>query len=699
MAASPKVHPYKKHLMQSQHINFDNRGLQTQNSSIKAVEDSANDKENSRYNYNGKLSAVALPKRFANDGLPNEHSRAVSLPPASNDKNRSHEGSDFDPAPPPQIRLHNSNSNSVSSLSSTPTNSSSPRVLRQTDSSTSLTKEQIKKRTRSVDLSHMYLLNGSSDTQLTATNESVADLSHQMISRYLGGKNNTSLVPRLKTIEMYRQNVKKSKDPEVLFQYAQYMLQTALTIESSNALVQDGEKAGNITQSDLKIQFLKEAQSYLKKLSIKGYSDAQYLLADGYSSGAFGKIEHKEAFALFQAAAKHGHIESAYRASHCLEEGLGTTRDSRKSVNFLKFAASRNHPSAMYKLGLYSFYGRMGLPTDVNTKLNGVKWLSRAAARANELTAAAPYELAKVYHEGFLDVVIPDEKYAMELYIQAASLGHVPSATLLAQIYETGNDTVGQDTSLSVHYYTQAALKGDPVAMLGLCAWYLLGAEPAFDKDENEAFQWAFRAANAGLPKAQFTLGYFYEHGKGCDRNMEYAWKWYEKAAENDDKRAINKLHSRDGGLAIRKKQQKKNKSTSTLNLFSTMDSQMSNAGSNSRVSSRSETFFTGSSKRDCQPQGLQISMNSNANTNPKIVNTNSNASIRKSSSPNIMPQEVTRQSVGGKQPEKPLNTDDSDNNRNIPSPTNPEPKKSRNSKNKKDKQNKNKSKKDCVIM
>ena len=61
------------------------------------------------------------------------------------------------------------------------------------------------------------------------------------------------------------------------------------------------------------------------------------------------------------------------------------------------------------------------------------------------------------------------------------------------------SDTVGQDTSLSVHYYTQAALKGDPVAMLGLCAWYLLGAEPAFEKDENEAFQWALRAANACL--------------------------------------------------------------------------------------------------------------------------------------------------------------------------------------------------------
>ena len=252
------------------------------------------------------------------------------------------------------------------------------------------------------------------------------------------------------------------------------MLQTALTIESSSTLISNGNNnlgdthsnREKVTSDDLKRQFLKEAQHYLKKLSAKGYSDAQYLLADAYSSGVFGKVENKESFILFQAAAKHGHVESAYRASHCLEEGLGTTRDSRKALNFLKFAASRNHPSAMFKLGLYSFYGKMGLPNDVNTKQNGIKWLSRAAARANELTCAAPYELAKIFEKGFLDIIIPDEKYAMELYIQAATLGHVPSACLLGKIYETGNSVVPQDVSLSVHYYTQAALQGDPVAML-----------------------------------------------------------------------------------------------------------------------------------------------------------------------------------------------------------------------------------------
>ncbi|AGO11469.1 AaceriACR227Wp [[Ashbya] aceris (nom. inval.)] len=407
-----------------------------------------------------------------------------------------------------------------------------------------------KPKIKPVDLSHLYLVNNSDSITLTQTNESVAHFSHKMISECLGDDSDSVLVPRLKALEMYKKNVKKSKDPDVLFQYAQYMLQTALTMDVSPISETDDPRKKGLCRKlspteSLKEQFLKEAKVYLTKLSVKGYKDAQYLLADAYSSGAFGKVNHKDAFILFQSSAKHGHVEAAYRTAVCFEKGLGTTRDSRKCIEFLKFAASKNHPAAMFKLGLYSFHGRMGLPNDVNTKQNGIKWLSRAAARATELTCAAPYELAQIYENGFLDIIIPDESYATELYLQAAALGHVPSTTKLGKLYEQGNEIVPQDTSLSVHYYTDAAMKGDPEAMLGLCAWYLIGAQPAFDRDDREAFQWALKAAKKGYGKAQYTVGYFHENGKGCKKDIDMAYKWYECAADNDDPRALRKLASR----------------------------------------------------------------------------------------------------------------------------------------------------------
>lgn len=37
-----------------------------------------------------------------------------------------------------------------------------------------------------------------------------------------------------------------------------------------------------------------------------------------------------------------------------------------------------------------------------------------------------------------------------------------------------------------------------PDAMMALCAWYMLGAEPVLEKDEGEAFEWAKQAAELG---------------------------------------------------------------------------------------------------------------------------------------------------------------------------------------------------------
>ncbi|CAM9016960.1 unnamed protein product [Wickerhamomyces anomalus] len=424
---------------------------------------------------------------------------------------------------------------------------------------------------KSVDLSHLYLLDRNESTHFTLTNESLSDVSHNLIKQYLGENSSSSLLPRMKTIEMYRKNVKKSNDPKVLFQYAQYMLQTALTIDSI-------DNDTNQEEAQLKKQFLKEAVHYLKKLSDKGYTDAQYLLGDAYSSGALGKVENREAFNLFQIAAKHGHVESAYRTSYCYEEGLGVSRDSRRAIEFLKFAASKNHPASMYKLGVYSFYSRMGLPDNVNVKKNGIQWLTRAVTKANELTNGAPYELGKIHENGFLDIVIPDRKYAMELYIQAASLGHVKSAAILGKAYEIGDDIIPQDSDLSIHYYTQAALGGDSESMLSLCAWYLVGNPPNLEKDEREAFQWALRAANSNLPKAQFAMGNFYEKGLGCDKDIEMAKNWYKRAAENNDERAKAKLSKIAPNLNYdqnnsKKKFMKKKSSSASIDKLAAQDS------------------------------------------------------------------------------------------------------------------------------
>ncbi|CAN3373533.1 hypothetical protein DIURU_001479 [Diutina rugosa] len=419
---------------------------------------------------------------------------------------------------------------------------------------------------------------------------SMVDFSQNIIQQYLGS-NSSHLVPRMKTIELYRTNAKKSKDPTVIFQFAQYMLQTALMMDDeppagatksstapstkARSPVSPSRRGGTgtngapsspseVDERKLRRSLIKEAVHYLKKLSDKGYTEAQYLLGDAYSSGALGKVENREAFVLFQQAAKHGHVESAYRTSICFEEGLGTGRDARKAVDYLKIAASRNHPAAMYKLGMYMFFGRMGISRNMNNEKMGIKWLTRASNVANELTAAAPYELGKLHFHGYKDIVIPDQNYALELYAQAAALGHVEAAALLGQFYEVG-EVVPQDGTLSIHYYTQAALGGDPESMLAMCAWYLVGCEPHLPKDENEAFEWARRAAQCGLPKAQFAVANFYEKGIGCIKNVQDAQKWYVKAAANGDEKSLARITDRQQAAKIQQEMKKKPKKQNNL--------------------------------------------------------------------------------------------------------------------------------------
>ena len=50
------------------------------------------------------------------------------------------------------------------------------------------------------------------------------------------------------------------------------------------------------------------------------------------------------------------------------------------------------------------------------------------------------------------------------------------------------------------------------------------------------------RAAMQGLPKAEYTLGYYFEEGIGCEADLGAALLWYRKSAEKNYHRALKRL-------------------------------------------------------------------------------------------------------------------------------------------------------------
>ena len=328
---------------------------------------------------------------------------------------------------------------------------------------------------------------------------------------------NASLLSTKKTLEMYRANVKKTNDPAIQYEFAIFMINAAQEAAANGQDLDDPRKtspspgrdldgtfAEHMSDSGPNINLLREARQILQRLSDKSYPFAQYYLADGYASGLFnkGKEDNDRAFPLFVAASKHGHAEAGYRAALCYEYGWGTRSDPLKAVQFYRQSASKNHPGAMARLGRACLQGELGLGERYR---EGIKWLKRAAESADFQYNASPYELGLLHETGYGDDIFIDEAYAAQLFTQSADLGHAEANYRLGDAYEHGKLKCPRDPALSVHFYTGAAQRGHPLAMMALCAWYMVGAEPVLEKDEAEAYEWAKKAAECGKFQQEYT--------------------------------------------------------------------------------------------------------------------------------------------------------------------------------------------------
>ncbi|KAI5780660.1 hypothetical protein DFH27DRAFT_488551 [Peziza echinospora] len=377
---------------------------------------------------------------------------------------------------------------------------------------------------------------------------------------------NASLLSTKQTLEMYRANAKKTNDPGLQYELAVFMIGAA---QQQEVLASEGGRVPNrdldspyvdTSAATSKAELLKEARGILERL-VNKLPQAQYYLADAYASGLFtgGKVENDKAFPLFVAASKHGHAEAGYRAALCYEFGWGCRADPQKAVQFYRQSASKNHPGAMTRLGKACLKDDLGLSGRYR---EGLKWLKRATDVADQQYPSAPYELGILHETGYGDDIFVDLSYTAQLFTMAAELGHVDAYYRMGDAYEHGKLNCPRDAALSVHFYTGAAQGGHPLAMMALCAWYMVGAEPVLEKNEDEAYQWALKAAQTGLAKAEYAVGYFTEMGIGCRRDTLEANVWYVKAADNGDQRAKDRLAVINSAAsdATANKKSKKNK-------------------------------------------------------------------------------------------------------------------------------------------
>jgi TPR repeat protein len=84
--------------------------------------------------------------------------------------------------------------------------------------------------------------------------------------------------------------------------------------------------------------------------------------------------------------------------------------------------------------------------------------------------------------------------------------------------------------------------------MFELGGWYFIGSvDPSSEfklpQSDLEAFKWVKRAADRGLPRALFAMGYFSEKGIGQEvGSKEESDEFYKRAAEAGNEKAMKKF-------------------------------------------------------------------------------------------------------------------------------------------------------------
>ncbi|KAH8829715.1 hypothetical protein DL96DRAFT_1708835 [Flagelloscypha sp. PMI_526] len=318
-------------------------------------------------------------------------------------------------------------------------------------------------------------------------------------------------------IDQYRQRIKADPDPEAHFLYAKYLIDAARKIRATAKDQRSAKKYSEV--------LVGEALKVVRRLATQGqaYDEAQFFLANCYGTGALGlQVDHERAYHLYLQAAKQNHAASAYRVAVCNEIGAGTRKEPPRAAAFYRKAASLGDTAAMYKLGMILLNGHLGEAPNPREAIN---WLKRAAEQADQDNPHALYELALLHQNPQGTLVQYDPAYAKHLFTQAAQLGYIPAQFRLGQCFEFGALGCPVDPKRSI-----------------ACGWYLTGSEGILKQSDSEAYLWARRAANKGLSKAEYAVGYYAEVGIGINQDIDFAKRWYMRAAAQGNKRAMNRL-------------------------------------------------------------------------------------------------------------------------------------------------------------
>jgi len=344
-------------------------------------------------------------------------------------------------------------------------------------------------------------------------------------------------------LENARLPVLNSNDPEMQLAWAQDALQyvdAAQLHEQRIAEIQGARPATPQVEHQLRV----DAMNVVTFLADQHHPKATFMRGMWLEFGKFGmRADKKEAFRCYSRAAAKGYARAEYRMGMQFEQ----SNDPIKALQNYKAGAERGDSASNYRLGMMTLLGQHGQPQDFP---RGIQLIKQAAATADENAPQGAYVLGMLQARELPQISVPeaflpyDEKAAKQNIEKAAYLGFAKAQLKMGSAYELCSLGCEFNPTLSLHYNSLASRQGEPEADMAISKWFLCGHEGEFAKNEELAYQYAQRAAFAGLPTAEFAMGYFNEIGMYTPVNIEKALEWYEKAEKNGNQDATARIES-----------------------------------------------------------------------------------------------------------------------------------------------------------
>lgn len=230
-------------------------------------------------------------------------------------------------------------------------------------------------------------------------------------------------------------------------------------------------------------------------------------------------------YALIAEAAKQAQPNASYLAAIMLMKGVGVSQNVEAGLSHLTKAAEANQVDAQYELG--RFYGER-FKYSVKDTRRSLYWYDRAVQNGD---TRALIDLAYTYFEGD-DTVSRDYERAFKYAKQGAETGDKYCQYIVGDLYLRGRGTL-QNPEQAVRWLTQSGEQGFSMAIEELAVIFFKGFGGVPQNYEN-AYYWCTKGSEvwpSGLGYCQAALGDMYRNGYYVKKNTQYAFKWYQKAA------------------------------------------------------------------------------------------------------------------------------------------------------------------------